>query len=61
MYARNAKLRSDNLLTHDVYLLQVKAPEESRRPWDYYKVLDVSPGDKAFRPLAQSRCPLVAR
>jgi branched-chain amino acid transport system substrate-binding protein len=61
MYARNAKLRSDNLLTHDVYLLQVKTPEESKRPWDYYKVLDVIPGDKAFRPLSQSKCPLVAR
>ena len=61
MYARNAKLRSDNLLTHDVYLLQVKAPEESKRPWDYYKVLDVIPGEKAFRPLNQSRCPLVAK
>jgi branched-chain amino acid transport system substrate-binding protein len=61
MYARNAKLRSDNLLTHDVYLLQVKTPEESKRPWDYYKVLDVIPGDKAFRSLTQSKCPLVAR
>jgi len=61
MYARNAKLRPDNLLTHDIYLLQVKTPEESKRPWDYYKVLDVIPADKAFRPLDQSRCPLVAK
>jgi branched-chain amino acid transport system substrate-binding protein len=61
MYARNAKLRPDNLLTHDIYLLQVKTPEESMRPWDYYKVLDVIPADKAFRPLDQSRCPLVAK
>ena len=59
MYARNAKLRADNLLIHDVYLLQVKTPEESKRPWDYYKVLDVIPGDKAFRPLRAFKCPLV--
>ena len=59
MYARHAKLRPDNLLIHDVYLLQVKSPEESKRPWDYYKVLDVIPGDKAFRPLSESKCPLV--
>jgi branched-chain amino acid transport system substrate-binding protein len=39
----------------------VKTPEESKRPWDYYKVLDVIPADKAFRPLDQSRCPLVAK
>jgi branched-chain amino acid transport system substrate-binding protein len=58
MYARHAALRPDNLLTHDVYLVQVKTPEESTRPWDYYKVLDVIPGDKAFRPLSASKCPL---
>jgi len=58
MYARNAKLRPDNLLTHDVYLVQVKSPEESKRSWDYYKTLDVIPGDKAFRPLSESKCPL---
>src|SRR4029077_13268518 len=55
MYARNAKLRPDNLLIHDVYLAQVKTPEESKRPWDYYKVLDVIPGEKAFRPLSASK------
>jgi branched-chain amino acid transport system substrate-binding protein len=58
MYARHAVLRADNLLTHDVYLVQVKTPEESKRPWDYYKVLDIIPGDKAFRPLSASKCPL---
>jgi len=61
MYARNAKLRPDNLLIHDTYLLQVKTPEESKKPWDYYKVLDVIPGEKAFRPLSQSTCPLVKK
>jgi branched-chain amino acid transport system substrate-binding protein len=58
MYARHATLRPDNLLIHDDYLVQVKTPEESKRPWDYYKVLDVIPGDKAFRPLSASKCPL---
>jgi branched-chain amino acid transport system substrate-binding protein len=61
MYARKAVLREDNLLTHDVYLLQVKAPDESKRPWDYYKVIDTIPGEKAFRPLADSKCSLVKK
>jgi branched-chain amino acid transport system substrate-binding protein len=59
MYARHATLREDNLLTHDVYLAQVKTPEESKRAWDYYKIIDVIPGEKAFRPLSESKCPLV--
>jgi branched-chain amino acid transport system substrate-binding protein len=61
MYARNAVLREDNLLTHDVLLAQVKSPEESKRIWDYYKILDTIPGEKAFRPLSESKCPMIKR
>ena len=61
MYARHAVLRADNLLTHDVLLAQVKTPEESKRAWDYYKILDTIPGEKAFRPLSESKCPLVTK
>jgi branched-chain amino acid transport system substrate-binding protein len=42
-------------------LLQVKKPSESKAPWDYYKVADVIPASEAFRPLAQSGCPLVKK
>ena len=42
-----------------MYLVEVKAPEESRRPWDYYKILSIIPGDKAFRPLGEGKCHLV--
>jgi branched-chain amino acid transport system substrate-binding protein len=59
MYARRAVLREDNLLTHDVLLMQVKTPQESKRPWDYYTIIDTIPGEKAFRPLAESTCPMV--
>ncbi|WP_246736180.1 ABC transporter substrate-binding protein [Enterovirga aerilata] len=59
MYARNGYLREDGLLIHDLFLFQVKSPAESTKPWDYYKLLNVIPGDKAFRPLAESACPLV--
>ena len=61
MYARNGYLREDGLLIHDLYLFQVKSPAESRKPWDYYKLLNVIPGDKAFRPLSESVCPLVKK
>ena len=58
---RKAVLREDNLLTHDVLLLQVKDPKESKRPWDYYKIVDTIPGEKAFRPVSESKCPLVKK
>ncbi|MEI9923175.1 MAG: ABC transporter substrate-binding protein [Bradyrhizobium sp.] len=61
MYARRATLREDNLLTHDVYMLQVKTPAESKHSWDYYKVIDTIAGEQAFRPLADSTCRLVKK
>lgn len=58
---RNGKLREDGRLVHDMYLLQVKKPEESKKPWDYYAVKQTIPGDQAFKSLAQSECPLVKK
>ncbi|SEN88399.1 amino acid/amide ABC transporter substrate-binding protein, HAAT family [Duganella sp. CF517] len=54
-------LRADGRMVHDMLLLQVKKPAESKSPWDYYKVVDVIPGNEAFRPLAQSGCPLIKK
>jgi branched-chain amino acid transport system substrate-binding protein len=59
MFATNGRIREDGRMVHDIYLVQVKKPEESREPWDYYNVLATIPGDKAFQPLSQSKCPLV--
>jgi branched-chain amino acid transport system substrate-binding protein len=59
-FAKNGKLRADGRMVHDMYLVQVKAPSESKYPWDYYKVLRTIPGDQAFRPLKDGGCPLVA-
>jgi len=55
------KIREDGRLVHDMLLLQVKKPAESKAPFDYYKVIGTVPGDEAFRPLAQSGCPLVKK
>ncbi len=49
-FARNGKLRDDNLMVHDLVLVQVKTPEELKYPWDYYKILAHIPGDQAFGP-----------
>jgi branched-chain amino acid transport system substrate-binding protein len=46
---------------HDAYLFEVKRPNESKGPWDYYKLRATIPANEAFRPLSQSECPLVKR
>jgi branched-chain amino acid transport system substrate-binding protein len=59
-FARNGRLREDNLMVHDLMLVQVKSPEESKYPWDYYKILATIPGDAAFGP-PDPACPLVKK
>lgn len=59
VFAENGHLRADGQMVHDMYLVQVKSPEMSKEPWDYYEVLATIPGDEVFKPLAQSECPLV--
>jgi branched-chain amino acid transport system substrate-binding protein len=49
-FARNGRLREDNLMVHDLMLVQVKTPEESKYPWDYHKILARIPGEEAFGP-----------
>ena len=49
-FSRNGRLRSDGLMVHDLVLVQVKKPEESHYPWDYYHVLTHISGDQAFGP-----------
>lgn len=52
-------IRTDGRVIHDMYLVEVKKPAESARPYDYYKLISVIPGDKAFRPMSEGGCPLV--
>jgi len=60
-FATNGVLRPDGRMVHDVYLVQVKKPSESKGPHDLAKLVATIPGDKAFRPLDQGGCPLVAK
>jgi branched-chain amino acid transport system substrate-binding protein len=54
-------IRIDGRTIHPVYLFEVKAPAESKYPWDYFKLISTIPADEAFRPLSQSECPLVKK
>ncbi len=53
------QVRADGRKIHDMYLFEVKKPEESKGPWDYYKLVATIPAAEAFRPLDQGECPLV--
>lgn len=54
-------IRPDGRNMHDMYLFEVKAPAESKGPWDYYKLLATIPAEEAFRPMDQGGCPMVAK
>jgi branched-chain amino acid transport system substrate-binding protein len=59
-FARNGVVRRDGLMVHDMFVLQVKGPQESKGPWDILKPLQRIAGDQAFPPLSASSCKLVA-
>jgi branched-chain amino acid transport system substrate-binding protein len=58
-FAAHGRIRQDGRMVHDMYLVQVKSPAESKSEWDLYKVLATVAGDDAYRPLADGGCPLV--
>jgi branched-chain amino acid transport system substrate-binding protein len=58
MFAKNGVIRPDGRMVHDMFLMQVKAPNESKYPWDYYKVVQTIPGDQAFTTKSESKCAL---
>ena len=60
-YTSNGWIREDGQVMHDMYLVEVKKPNESKEAWDYYKVLSTVPAEQAFQPLATSACPLVKK
>jgi branched-chain amino acid transport system substrate-binding protein len=60
-FAQNGTIREDGRMVHDMYLYEVKRPAESKRAWDYYKPIAEIPGEQAFLPLAESKCPLVKK
>ena len=59
-FAKNGRIGPDGLHRHDMYLVQVKTPAESKYPWDYYKIAKVIPAAEAFPPVSD-KCPLVKK
>ena len=56
IYTKNGTVRPDGRMVHDMYLMQVKAPKDSKYPWDYLKVVQTIPGDQAFTTKAETKC-----
>ncbi|MEO9523766.1 ABC transporter substrate-binding protein [Marinobacter alexandrii] len=59
MFTKNGVIREDGRMVHDMYLAEVKTPAESKNEWDLYKILRTIPAEEAYRPLSESKCPLV--
>ncbi len=59
-YVKNGHIRPDGLHVHDMYLFQVKQPNESKYPWDYYKLVEKIPAKQAFSPMAPGACPFLS-
>jgi branched-chain amino acid transport system substrate-binding protein len=60
-FTKGGSVREDGRVIRSMYLFQVKSPEESKYPYDYYKLLNTVPGEQAFRPLAEGGCPMIAK
>ncbi|RTL48980.1 MAG: ABC transporter substrate-binding protein [Bradyrhizobiaceae bacterium] len=58
LFAKDGYVRPDGRMIHDMYLMQVKTPQESKYPWDYFKLIKVIPGEEAATTKAESRCTL---
>ena len=61
MFTKGGCVRADGVMIHDMYVMQVKSPQESKYPWDYYWIRQTIPAEEAFQPLSLSKCPLVKK
>lgn len=61
VFAKNGRVREDGRMVHDMYLVEVKKPSESKYAWDYLRVKSTIPAEKAFMPLSKSTCALVTK
>lgn len=56
IFAKNGYIRDDGRMVHDMYLMQVKSPDKSTEPWDYYNVVETFKGEAAWTTKAESKC-----
>jgi len=60
MFAHDGYIRADGAMIHEMYVMQVKTPQESKYPWDYYKLVKKMSGEEAFGPIT-GLCPLAPK
>jgi branched-chain amino acid transport system substrate-binding protein len=60
-FTKNGRIGPDGLHRHEMYLMRVKSPQESKGPWDYYQVVKEIPPEQAFPSIEAQACPLVAK
>ena len=60
-FAKGGRIREDGRMVHDMYVYEVKKPSESKAAWDYLKLRATIPAEEAYRPLSESKCPLVKK
>ncbi|MBK1686297.1 ABC transporter substrate-binding protein [Rubrivivax gelatinosus] len=58
IFAKDGFIRGDGRMVHDMYLMQVKTPDKSTEPWDYYNVVQTFKGEEAWTTKAESKCSL---
>jgi branched-chain amino acid transport system substrate-binding protein len=58
VFAKGGRIREDGRMVHDMYLMQVKTPAQSKEPWDYYNVVETIKGEAAWTTKAETRCAL---
>ena len=61
VFVHGGKLREDGRVIRDMYLARVKKPSESKEPWDYLEIVKTVKGEDAYRPVSESRCPLLKK
>ncbi len=59
LFTKGGYLRKDGIMIHDMYLFEVKKPEEVTKPWDYYRVVKKLSGAESFNTLAESKCAFI--
>jgi branched-chain amino acid transport system substrate-binding protein len=61
VFVHGGRLREDGRVIRDMYLAKVKTPAQSKEPWDYLEIVKTVKGEDAFRPVAESTCPLLQK
>ena len=61
LWNKDVVIRADGRVLNDMHLMRIKTPDESKHPYDFFKVAATLPGKDAFQPLSQSKCPLLAQ